>query len=180
MHWSPKFHQIKKLLLAFWWQQINLLRCMCECVCVWWGFFQFRKNLCFLLWLDCICHLLWAVSLGFLEEFLLFPNKTMGYKTPLWEKILKSTLLHKEKAVVKRCESRSFRLFPGAVGFGDKLSHSGVRRNGSSDPEQKWKEILKGFCLGEGKGGQGSDCQKRKDLCLLIYSLLGMAGSLRR
>lgn len=34
-------------------------------------------------------------------------------------------------------ESRDGPGFPGAVGFGDNLRHSGVRRNGSSDPEQK-------------------------------------------
>lgn len=89
-------------------------------------------------------------------------------------------LLHKERTVVKPWVQRNFRLFPGAVGFGDRLSHSGVGRNGSSDPEQNPKEILKGPCLGEGKGGQRSGYQKSKSPCLLIYSLLGRAGFLLR
>lgn len=58
----------------------------------------------------------------------------------------------------------SLGLFPGAVGFGDRLSHSGVRRNGSSHPEQKRKEILKGFCLGGGQGVKGQAAKEKRPM----------------
>lgn len=75
---------------------------MCVFLCGVLDLFQFRKIFVFAFTFGLfICRLLWAVSLGFLEEFLWLPNKTIGYKMPLLKKILESILLHKEKAVVK-------------------------------------------------------------------------------
>ena len=46
------------------------------------------------------------------------------------------------------------RLFPEATGFEDKLSHSGVQRYGSSEPEQKRKKFSKASAWGEERGSR--------------------------
>lgn len=127
-----------------------------------------------------ILCLLWAVSLGFLEEFSLFPNKTIGYKIPLWGKILESVLLHKEKAVVKPLSLEMVQAFSWSCWIWRQPPPLWSQKKWKQWSRTKMKRNLQRPLPERRNRGQGSGYQKRKDLCLLIYSLLGRAGSLLR
>lgn len=56
----------------------------------------------------------------------MFPNKTIGYKIREEKRLWRRVASQNTKRVLWRGPGveRSFGLFPGAIGFGDRLSHS--------------------------------------------------------
>lgn len=113
------------------------------CVCLWGvcveGFVLILKILYFLLWLDYLLAASSDLFLGFLEEFSLFPNKTIGYKITLegfgtWHCFTK-------RAVVKPMSPEKLRAFSWSCWIWRQAQPLRSRRNGSSDPEQNWRNF---------------------------------------
>lgn len=149
------------------------MMCM-VCVCGGGDLFQFRQNLSFLLLLDCIFATSYELFLGILRRALCcFQIK------------LSNTSMRKDFGDVTS-QKEDFLSLEKLQVFS--WSHWIWWQAQPLQSQKKWKhwsrtKVKRNFkrpLPGRRKGGEGSGCQKRKDLSLLMYSHLERAGSFLR